>query len=195
MQKNNPLKIQIILGSTRQNRFGDKPAKWITELASKNGEIKVELLDLRDYPLPFFNEKTSVAYLGGKYSAMGGAEWAKKVAEADAYILVTPEYNHGPSAVLKNSLDYAYAEWNKKPVAFVAYGSAGGARAVEQLRLSAVEFQMAPIRNAVHIFNPWELVDDKGDLKPGVLDAYNDRAKAMLEELIWWGKALKEARA
>jgi NAD(P)H-dependent FMN reductase len=190
----NTLKVKIILGSTRQGRFGDKPANWIVGLAKKHAELEVELLDLRDWKMPFYNEDHSLGSEPGVYSDKVAEKWSKKIAEADAFIVVTPEYNHGYSAVLKNALDYAYTEWNNKPIAFVAYGSVGGARAVEQLRQVAVELQMAPIRNAVHIPAPWFMVDEKGDLKPGALDPFKDAAEGMITQLIWWGKALKEAR-
>src|SRR5215470_1798808 len=129
-----PLKIHIIIGSTRQKRFADKPATWIYEEAKKRQELDVELVDLRDYPLPFFDEPISPARMEGKYSNAIVTTWAQKVAEADGYIIVSPEYNHGYSAVLKNAFDHIYPEWNNKPIGFVAYGNVGGARAVEQLR-------------------------------------------------------------
>jgi len=190
---NSSLKLKIILGSTRPARFGDKPAAWITELATRQGAFEVELLDLRDWKLPFYNEDHSLG-MNPAVSEPLAKKWADKIGEADAYILVSPEYNHGPSAVIKNALDYAYKEWNHKPVGFVSYGSAGGARAVEQLRLNAVELQMAPIRQAVHIMAPWMLVDEKGNLKPGALDSYSDAAAAMLSQLEWWAEALTKAR-
>ena len=194
MNNNAKILLKVILGSTRPGRFGDKPAKWILEEARKQPGVEVELLDLRDYQMPFFNEPHSLAMKPGVYSDPASLAWSKKIAEADGFILVCPEYNHGPSAVLKNALDYAYTEWNKKPVGFVAYGSVGGARAVEQLRGIVTELQMVSVRNAVHIISPWFLVDEKGDLKPGALDAYKDAASGMLTQLVWWAKALKSAR-
>lgn len=188
------LKVKVIVGSTRPSRFGDKPAAWIAGLAGQKGNMEVEILDLRDYPLPFYNEPVSASQLKGNYTNDVAPRWASKIAEADAYIIVSPEYNHGYPAVLKNALDHAYYEWNKKPVAFVAYGSVGGARSVEQLRQVAVELQMAPLRNAVHIPEPWTLTE--GDaLKPGALDSFVHAAETLLVDLFWWGKALKAARA
>ena len=186
------IKIQVIIGSTRQNRFGDKPAKWIMEELKKKENFKAELIDLRDYQLPFFNEPMSPATSKGNYTNEAAKKWAQKVAEADGYIMVTPEYNHGYSAVLKNALDYVYAEWNNKPVAFVAYGSMGGARAVEQLRGVAVELQMAQIRAAVHIPAFWTLLDGKGNLKTETLQKAAD---TMFQQLEWWSTALKAARS
>lgn len=186
------LKIQLILGSTRVGRFGEQPAQWIYNLAKEREEFDVELLDLRDYPLPFFNEPISPSQPNMKYITEGAEKWAKKIAEADGYIWVTPEYNHGYSAVLKNSIDYLFKEWNKKPVGFVAYGSVGGARAVEQLRGVAAELEMATVRTAVHIVAPWFLLDENGKLKT---DSFQGTAKLMLGQLSWWTKALKAARS
>lgn len=184
-------RIGIIVGSTRQGRFADHPAKWIKELAEERGDIEVELLDLRDYPMPFFDEPGSSLYVPSKNEV--AQRWQKKVASLDGFIIVTAEYNRGPTAVLKNALDYAYTEWNRKPVGFVGYGGVGGVRAVEQLRLHAVELQMAPIRTAVHIQIPVYLAV----LKEGKsLSAFDDVLKPndMLDQLAWWAKALKTAR-
>jgi NAD(P)H-dependent FMN reductase len=191
---NDILNIKVILGSTRPNRFGDKPAQWILEEVKKLEGVSAELLDLRDYPMPFFNEPKSASESKEQFSDEVAVRWAKKIGEADAYIILTPEYNHGYSAVLKNALDYAYASWNKKPVGFVAWGGVGGARAVEQLREVVVELQMASVRSAVHITSSWLLVDENGNLKPGALDPFKKSAEAMLGQLLWWGKALKTAR-
>src|ERR1700724_4195057 len=142
-------RIGIIIGSTRAGRFGERPAHWIHEIARQRTDLDFELIDLRDYPLPFFNEPMSPAWAPVKNEA--ALRWGDKLAAFDGLIVVTPEYNHGTSGVLKNALDYAYKEFVRKPVAFVGYGGVGGARAVEHLRLVAVELQMAPVRNTVHI--------------------------------------------
>ena len=157
-------KIGIIVGSTRPGRFADHPAKWINEIAGKREEFDVELLDLRDWPMPFFNEEMSPAWGPSKNEV--ALRWQKKIDSLDGFIIVAAEYNRGPTAVLKNALDYAYKEWNKKPVAFVGYGGVGGARAVEQLRLNAIELQMAPTRAAVHIQIPVYLAVMKGEKTP-----------------------------
>lgn len=188
------LNIKIILASVRNGRFGDKPAKWIFDIASQTEGLSVELLDLKDYAFPVFAEAISPAYVEGAYSTPEINQWAEKIGTADGLIVVTPEYNHGYPASLKNNLDYLYKEWNNKPVAFVSYGGVGGARGVEQLRQVAIELQMAPIRNAIHIASPWNLVEKDGSLKTGALDDYANGAKSMLEQLIWWASALKEAR-
>ncbi|WKZ29101.1 MAG: NAD(P)H-dependent oxidoreductase [Patescibacteria group bacterium] len=185
------LNVAIILGSTRPNRLSEPIGLWVEAAAKKTEGWNVERVDLRDWPLPFYQEAASVMQLKGEYSIDLAKEWSKKIASFDAYILVTPEYNHGTSAVLKNALDYLYAEWNNKPVAFVGYGSVGGARAVEQLRLVAGELQMADIREAVHVANPWMLVKD------GVFAAeefHGKKLAALIAQLDWWAKALQAAR-
>jgi NAD(P)H-dependent FMN reductase len=190
------VKIQVIIGSTRQNRFSEKPALWIYEHAKTKPDLEVELVDLRDYPLPFFDEPMSPARLQGNYSDERVRVWSKKVAEADGYIVVSPEYNHAYPAVLKNAFDVLYPEWNYKPIGFVSYGNANGARAVEQLRLVAIELQMAPIQRAWHI--PVQVLT--AVLRPQEGDTSNPfdtiawQADGFLNQLTWWVKALKAAR-
>lgn len=186
--------IKIILGSTRQSRFGEHPAHWIYELAKKQEGIQAELLDLRDYPMPFFEDSVSPSYRQGEPANATVAVWAKKIGEADAFIVVTPEYNHGYPGVLKNAFDHLYKEWNNKAIGFVSYGNVGGARSVEQLRLVSIELQMAPIRTAVHIPSPWNLQDQTGKLKEGALEPFEGAAQTLLNQLIWWAQALKTAR-
>lgn len=185
-------KIGVIVGSTRQGRFADHPAKWITELAGARDDIEVELLDLRDYPMPFFDEPASPLYVPSKNEV--AQRWQKKVASLDGFIIVTSEYNRGAPASLKNALDYAYTEWNRKPVAFVGYGGVGGARAVEQLRLTCIELQMAPVRAAVHIQIPVYLAVLKENKNLNDFEPVVESAKGMLDQLVWWTNALKAAR-
>src|SRR5271168_473524 len=147
----NSLKIQIIIGSTRVGRFSDKPAHYVFDELKKKEGIEPELVDLRDWPLPFYDEPISPAMNKGNYVNELGKKWATKVGEADAYIMVTPEYNHGYTAVLKNALDWVSPEWRGKPVGFISYGSALGARSIEQLRQVVIELYMHPIRNSIHI--------------------------------------------
>jgi len=189
------MKILIIIGSTRQNRFSEKPANWIFEEAKKRKEFEVELLDLRNYPLPFFDEPVSPSFAKEPFSNENVKRLSKKINEADGFIVVTPEYNHGYPAVLKNMFDYIYKEWNKKSIGFVSYGSVGGARSVEQLRQVAIELQMAPIRQSVHI--PTQLFFDiimgkNNDENP--FDNLKSQADSFLDQLIWWTNALKNAR-
>src|SRR5256886_2428509 len=142
-------KIAVIISTTRAARFGEKPARWIYDIARARTDMSVELIDLRDYPMPFFDEVASNAWAPSKNEV--AQRWQKKVAEFDGYIFVTAEYNRSMPAVLKNALDYAYPEWNRKAAAYVGYGSVGAARSIEHLRLSCVELQMAPMRHGVHI--------------------------------------------
>jgi NAD(P)H-dependent FMN reductase len=185
-------KIAIVVGTTRPGRFADHPAQWIFERAKQSDKFDVELVDLRDYALPLFEEKMSPAYAPSEGDT--AQAWQKKVAGFDGFIFTAAEYNRGPTGVLKNALDYAYGEWNQKTAAFVGYGGVGGARAIEQLRLNAVELQMAPIRNAVHIMFPVYMEVVKGEKKLEEFDFLNDSADAMLDQLAWWTDALKAAR-
>lgn len=183
------LKIKVIIGSTRPDRFGDKPAAWIAEEAKKKG-MNVEVLDLRDYPLPFFNEKLPTGALNGNYSVEIAKKWAQKIKEADGFIITVAEYNHGYTAVLKNAIDYAYSEWFKKPVGFVSYGVMGGISAYDQLKQVANQLQMMVVPGV-------PIPDNRNALDAeGKIDAkkFEGREENMLNQLIWWGNALKEAR-
>jgi NAD(P)H-dependent FMN reductase len=185
-------KIAIILSTTRAARFGHKAGQWIFDIAKERTDMEFELVDLRDHPLPFFDEVASNAWVPTQNAE--GVRWQKKVGHYDGYLFVTAEYNHGAPAVLKNALDYAYPEWNKKPAAFFGYGAVGAARAVEQLRLICVELQMAPTRSGVHLaggdfmaaLREGKPISEFGYLKP--------TANALLDELSWWAHALKTAR-
>jgi NAD(P)H-dependent FMN reductase len=186
------LRIGIVLGSTRVGRFADRPAEWLLALANRRGDAAYELVDLRDYPMPFFDAPKSP--LREPPANEVARRWARKVGELDGFVFVTSEYNHSIPAVLKNALDFVYAEFNRKPASFVGYGNAGGARAIEQLRLMLVELQVAPLRNAVHIGRE----DFVGMLLHGKTFAdypHIDHAAAtMLDELLWWSEALRARR-
>ena len=186
--------IKVILGSTRQERFSEKPGNWILGELQKRSDVSAELLDLREYQLPFFDEPVSPSYKQEEYKHEAVERWRNKVKEADGFIVIAPEYNHGYPAVLKNAFDYVYPEWNNKPVGFISYGSAMGARSVEQLRGVAVELQMAPIRNAIHM--PYDVVvaGGKGTPEAEIFAPYAERATGLIDQLLWWAKALKEAR-
>jgi NAD(P)H-dependent FMN reductase len=190
-----PLSIKVIAGSTREGRFSDQAATWIMTELMKHEGVSAEVLDLRDYEMPFFNEAVSPSYKQAPYTNEAVARFTAKIAEGDGFVVVTPEYNRGTSGVLKNALDWVYGEWNKKTMAFVSYGSVGGARAVEQLRLVAVELQMAPTRTAVHIPGEQFFSMRFGNGDPTELFAsMTPKAEALIVELLWWTKALKEAR-
>jgi NAD(P)H-dependent FMN reductase len=186
------LNILVILGSIRQQRFGEQPARWVIEELKKYPDIKATLVDVRELGLPLFDEPVSPSMNKGNYLHPEAVEWAKKVGEADGFIIVTPEYNHGYPSGLKNAIDYVYHEWNNKPVAFVSYGGiSGGTRAVQQLRQVVVELQMAPIRQGVHMPAYWSNLDEKGQMKPSL---YQSQLDAMVPQLVWWANALKTAR-
>src|SRR6478609_2505352 len=181
------LKIAIVISTTRAARFGHKPAQWVHGIAAERDDIETEIIDLRDFPMPFFDEVASNAWVPSQNPV--AQRWQKKVAEFDGFVFVTAEYNHGIPAVLKNALDYAYPEWNKKAAGFVGYGGVGGARAVEQLRLHAIELQMAPIRAGVHILWPDMVAVREGKALAEL--AYIEKTGSdMLDQLIWWTQAL-----
>ena len=189
-------KIAVIVSSTRPTRFADIPTKWIVEKAREHGGLDVEVVDLRDYPLPFFDEVASNAWVPSVNEV--AQKWQKKIAEFDGYIFVVAEYNRSITGALKNALDQAYVEWGHKVAGFVAYGGVGGARAVEHLRNISVELQMVPTRNAVHIgggefFKVHPGFGGSGNLADiaGSIDA---PAKALLDDVTWWAKATKAAR-
>jgi NAD(P)H-dependent FMN reductase len=188
--------ISVIVGSTRQGRFSEKPAQWILQRLKSRGVIEARLLDLREFPLPFFDQPVPPAMPGRPpYANEMVKRWTAEIARSDGFIFVTPEYNFGPPAVLKNALDWVYPEWNRKAVAFVSYGSALGARSVQQLRETAIELQLAPVRSSVHIpvATLWAHFQG-GDVEAG-LAALEAPAKSMIDDLLWWSAALKAARA
>jgi NAD(P)H-dependent FMN reductase len=181
------------MSTTRAARFADLPAAWLCDLARARGDMEVELVDLRDFPLPFFDEAASNLYVPSQSAV--AQDWQRKIASFDGYIFITAEYNRGISGVLKNALDYAYPEWNRKAAACVGYGSVGGARAIEQLRLNCIELQMAPTRNGVHIqgVDFFEALQNEKPLAD--IPFIEQNAATMLDELYWWTMALKIARA
>lgn len=188
--------IAVILGSTRQGRFGDKPARWVQQQLATRPGVATELLDLRDFPLPFYDLAEAPARRGNApHSDPALAAWSEAIGRADAFVVVTPEYNHGYPAVLKNAFDHLYREWVRKPIAFVSYGSAGGARSIEQLRQVAIELEMAPVKRAVAI--PTDII--MKFMFEGIEDldfsSANDAANAMIDDLLWWTAALTAARA
>jgi len=183
------LKIAILMGSTRPGRNNDAVAKWVLEHAQKRGDAEYELVDIKDYNLPLFDEPYPPSY--HNYTKDYTKHWAEKIAQFDGFVIVTPEYNHAPTAALKNALDYLYAEWNDKAVGFVGYGSVGAARAIENLRLIAGELQMADVRTAVHLSLFTDFENFK-IFKP--IPIQEETLKTMLDQLIRWAGALKTLR-
>jgi NAD(P)H-dependent FMN reductase len=182
-------RIGIILGSTRPNRNGEQVAQWVYKIASQRTDAEFELVDLRDYPLPHLDEPVPPTM--GQYQNEHTKQWAEKIASFDGFVFITPEYNHSTSGVLKNAIDYLYAEWNNKAVGFVSYGSVGGARAAEHLRLIAGELQMADVRQQVALSLLTEF-ENFSVFKPG---DYNRAAlDTLLDQLIAWSTALAPLR-
>ena len=182
-------RIGIILGSTRPNRNGEQVAKWVYDIASRRDDAEFELIDLRDYPLPHLDEPLPPSM--GQYQNEHTRQWADKIASFDGFVIVTPEYNHSTSGVLKNAIDFLYAEWNNKAVGFVSYGGVGGARAAEHLRLVAAELQMADVRQQVALSLITEF-ENFSVFKPG---EYNLAAlDILLDQVVAWSTALAPLR-
>lgn len=183
------MKIAVIIGSTRPGRAGKDVADWYLSQAEGKSDLEFDVIDLADVNLPFLDEVMPPAM--GQYQNQHTKDWAEKIAGYDGYVWVTSEYNHAPPASLLNAISFLFAEWNRKPVAFVGYGNMGGARAIEQLRMVAGELEMADIRLAIGIRSPWAMKDDDGNIKPELV--YNDVGE-QVKQLEWWTKTLKAAR-
>ena len=186
-------KIAVIISSIRPTRFGGKPAQWIFDHAAARGDFDVEIVDLADYPLPLFDAPASDMWMPTPNPI--AAKWQAKLNEFDGYIFVVAEYNRSITGALKNALDWAYKPFIKKAAAFVAYGSVGGARAVEHLRTILIELQTVPVRHAIHIggsdFVPLMMGQKTWDDVKGGFDSY---VPEMLDNLAWWTNATKAAR-
>ena len=187
--------IGIIVASTRDGRRGERVAAWFEAIARARDDIRCEVIDLLDWDLPWYRD--AVVPARGGYSAPETLRWAAAIAPLDGFAIVTPEYNHGYPAALKNALDHLYAEWNHKPVTFVTYGgSAGGVRAAEQLVQVAVELKMAPLRPQVHIPMAGRIFGrERSETGVEVEQRHVDAAGVALRELAWWARALRAARA
>lgn len=184
------LNVAIIVGSTRPGRKAEAVARWVHGLASRRADAVFELVDIQDFDLPLLDEPVPPSM--HQYSKPHTRAWAEKIAGFDAFVFVTPEYNHGPSGALKNALDYLYAEWNNKAAGFVSYGSAGGVRAVEQLRLIMAELQIADVRAQV-VLSLASDFENYTTFKPA--DRHEKSVNAMLDQVIAWGGALQGLRA
>jgi NAD(P)H-dependent FMN reductase len=188
--------ISVIVGSTREGRFSEKPAKWILQHLKRRAGIDARLVDLRDFPMPFFDQPATPAMPGRpSYQNEVVQKWTAAIAQSDGFVFVTPEYNYGTSAVLKNAIDWVYPEWNRKAAGCVSYGSAMGARGVQQLRETLIELQAAPIRSSVHIpvATLWAHYTG-GDVEAGLAEL-EAPAGTMIDDLLWWTAALKMARS
>lgn len=182
-------RVAIIIGSTRPGRNGEAVAQWIHDIAAKRPDAEVELVDLAEYGLPVLDEFIPPAM--GQYYKEHTKNWSAKIASFDAYVFVTPEYNHSMSAALKNGIDFLHHEWTNKAAGFVGYGTHGGCRAVEQLRLVMGGLQVADVTAQVSLslFTDFENFQA---FKPGA--HHDENANAMLDQVISWGSALKTVR-
>jgi NAD(P)H-dependent FMN reductase len=189
MSNEQRLKVAIILGSTRPNRNGEAVAKWVHQLASTRGDADYELVDVKDFNLPLLDEPIPPSQ--GKYSRPHTKAWAARIDSFDAFVFVTPEYNHSTSGALKNALDFLYREWNNKAAGFVSYGSAGGTRAVEHLRLIMGELQIADVRAQVTLSLSTDF-ENYSTFKPA--PHHEQTLGTMLNQLLAWGAALKTVR-
>ena len=182
-------KIAIIIGTTRPGRVGDKIANWYFDQVKDTAGADFEVIDLKEVNLPLLDETIPASQ--GKYQNDHTKEWAKKIAGFDAYIWVTPEYNHTAPASLLNAISFVNPEWHRKPVAMVSYGGMGGVRAAEHLRQVAGELQMAAIRLSVMVREPWVAIDEAGNVKPEFI---HGNPVHQIEDLLWWANALSEKR-
>jgi len=184
-----PIRVGIIVGSTRPGRKSEAVARWVYEIANRRNDAHFEIVDLKDYPLPLLDDP-GLPSMGMPHPAHAKS-WADTVASFDAYVFVTPEYNHAPSGVLKNAIDYLYPEWNNKAAGFVSYGSAGGVRAVEHLRLIMAELQIATVRAQVFLPLTTEF-ENYTVFKPTA--AKEQALTTMLDQIVAWGRALRSVR-
>jgi NAD(P)H-dependent FMN reductase len=189
IMNNQMLKVAIILGSTRPGRNGEAVSKWMYEIAKKRNDADFELVDVKDFNLPLLDEPIPPSM--GQYSKEHTKTWSAKINSFDAYVFVTAEYNHGIPGALKNAIDFLFKEWNNKVAGFVGYGSAGGVRSVEQLRLVMAELKVATVRTQVQLslFTDFE---NFSNFKPAPFQEKS--ANNMLDEVIAWGGALKALR-
>lgn len=183
------IRLAIIVGSTRPGRKAADVAQWVFDIAKQRNDAEVEVVDIQDYDLPLLDEPVPPSM--GQYSKPHTKKWAAKIASFDAFVFVTPEYNHGTSGALKNAIDFLYKEWNNKAAGFVGYGSAGGTRAVESLRLVMGELQVADVRAqvALSLFTDFE---NFSAFKPA--QHHEASVKSMLDQVIAWGQALQNVR-
>jgi NAD(P)H-dependent FMN reductase len=192
---NDKPRIAIVIGSTRPGRYADKAANWMLAQAVLRGDLDAELLDLRDHPLPFFDEKGPLISTTSESPA--ARRWQEALARFDGFVFVVAEYNHSVTGVLKNALDQAYHEWGRKPFTAIGYGGMGAARAVEQLRLIATPLRMVSTAATIHIAGAdFFTTSPMGEDKPieTVEANLTGSTKASLDELVWWARATMVAR-
>jgi len=183
------VRIAIVLGSTRPGRRGESVARWVLEQASARGDARYELLDLADFTLPHLDEPLPPSM--GRYEFEHTKRWSDTIDDFDGFVFVTPEYNRAPSGVLKNALDYLYAEWNDKAAGFVSYGAVGGARSVEHLRLVMGNLMVPDVTKQVclSLFSDFE---NMSVFRPD--PRHEEELHAMLDQVIAWAGALRTLR-
>jgi len=185
----------VIVGSVRPNRFAEQAANWIADHLRQQLTIDTRILDLADFPMPMYEEPFPPAFPGRPpFTNEVVIRWTAEIAASDAFVIVTPEYNHGYPPVLKNALDYVYDEWNRKPVAFVSYGEVAGARSVSQLRDVVATLGMASIRPTVMIPFSTLMTHYRKENVAAALAEFDGAASALISELLWWTTVLKDAR-
>ncbi len=188
-------KIAVIIGSTRQGRSTDRLAKWATEEVKKHADV--EIIDLADYPLPFFDEAISPRYNQERKPTGIVAQWLSKIAEFDGYVLVTPEYNRSTSGVVKNAIDFLDFQMENKPVALIGHGSSGGAQAVANLRMMLPGVGAVTIPQALFFAHPvGQAVSEEGELSEALQDnPYGPQTHlaGQIESLIWYTNALNRS--
>ena len=183
------IRLAIVAGSTRVGRKSDLVARWAATGAATRNDLSAEIVDLAEHPLPHFDEP--VPPIVGEYLHDHTRAWADVIAPFDAFIFVTPEYNHSIPGVLKNAIDHLFAEWNDKAAGFISYGVDGGVRAAEHLRVILGEVRVADVRRQValsleHDFAGWEAFEPRPE--------QNEVLAEMLDELVSWGGALRGLR-
>lgn len=185
------MNLKIIIGSTRPNRQGLSVGNWFVRFARENSDFNVELLDLKEINLPFLDEAEHPRL--GQYQHAHTLRWSRMIADGDAFVWVTPEYNYSMPASIKNALDYLHREWKEKPTGFVSYGGAsGGMRAVQELKQPITTLNMMPIAQAVNIHFVQNFVNENRIFEPD--EAIINAAHTLLRELYRWAKALKRMR-
>jgi NAD(P)H-dependent FMN reductase len=188
-------RIAMIVGSTRPDRFADKPVSWLRDRLGRRSDLTLEIVDIRDHLFPMYESAVAPARALREYPNEEVARFGRAIDGADGFLVVTSEYNHGYPAALKNAIDYVFAEFNRKPVSFVGYGNVGGARAIEQLRLVSIELEMAPLRQAIHILP--ELMRPAMGADPFTAEIFaplDQRLESLADELVWWSSTLAAGR-
>lgn len=191
------MKLAVILGSTRQGRQTAKQATWVVNTAQQIEGVEVELLDLNDYPMPFFAEAASPRYNPNRTIDPVAEKWLARLEAADAYIFVTPEYNHSIPGVLKNAFDYIDFQVDRKPAAIVSHGAYGGTRAAMHLKEIISESKMVAIPNAVAFSGVSDGIDEAGNISEALkANPYGPQAalNGLLAELKWYSDALSAGR-